>query len=116
MFTPQPIWKQVTAFLKLGAYIKVGKRINGSKNTYYLLNAANSPFLYISENNFNKLLKTYRRIQQNAVTGFYEYNPTGRRVKKNLKHQPKAKKSQLSLKIKGKNNYSSIKSKSCQFK
>lgn len=100
MFTPQPIWKQITAFLKLGAYIKVGKRLNGSKNIYYLLNAKNSPFLFISENNFNKLLKTYRRIVQNPATGFYEYNPTGRRVKKNLKHQPKVKKVQLSLKIK----------------
>ena len=100
MFTPQPIWKQITAFLKLGAYIKAGKRTNSKKNTYYLLNATNSPFLYISENNFNKLLKTYRRIVQNTVTGFYEYNPNGRRVKKNLKHVPKTKKVQLSLKIK----------------
>lgn len=95
-----PIWKQSVAFLKLGAYIKVGKRTNSKKNTYYLLNAESSPFLFISENNFNKLLRTYRRIVQNPVTGFYMYNPTGRRVKKNLKHQPKVKKVQLSLKIK----------------
>lgn len=100
MFTPQPIWKQSVAFLKLGAYIKAGKRTNSKKNTYYLLNAESSPFLFISENNFNKLLKIYRRIQQNKITGYYEYNPSGRRVKKNLKHVPKVKKVQLSLKIK----------------
>ena len=96
---PNPVWRQVVEFLKNGAYIKIGKTING-KIRYYLLDTKNSPILNISESNFNKLLITYRRIKQNKKTGFYMYNPNGRRTKKNKIHIPKVKEPQLAMKVK----------------
>jgi len=99
MLKPLPVWKQVSEFIKLGAYIKIGKSING-KIRYYLLDKKDSPILNVSENNFKKLLDTYRRIKQNTKSGYYEFNPNYRRVKKNRKHVPKVKEAQLILKVK----------------
>ena len=104
MFNNKLVWKHVSDFIRLGAYIKKHPKLGTDKLFYKLMTADNRPLMFVTKRTFNLLIK-HRRIKMDKKTGFYIMNPVWRKVRKDkkvkvYKRVPKKKEAQLSLDIK----------------